>query len=170
MGTLIRILLCCLAALCFAGCASDGSLTNPFASAEPPSPTGYYFSEFADIPIPNDMSESRSDTFITFAPSGLKCGTQLFSGRVEAVSLMNTVRRNMAANGWTLRSLLRAKESTLVFEKADRIVTFQISDGAIFTGMRIFVSPRLDGDSSSVNIAPSSPRASASGSQQKLSK
>ena len=172
MGTAYRVLLCCLLVFFCAGCASDGTLTNPFSSSEPVSGTPYYFSEFPDIPIPNDMSEKRDDTFITFAPSGVKCGTQRFSGRLELVSLMNTMRRNMASNGWTLRSVLRAKESTLVFEKPDRIATFQISDGMVFTDMRLFVSSRLEGDSSSVNINAYSPPASSSGSgsQQSLAK
>ena len=118
------------------------------------------------------MSEKRDDTFVTFAPSGVKCGTQRFSGRLELVSLMNTIRRNMASNGWTLRSVLRAKESTLVFEKPDRIATFQLSDGLVFTDMRLFVSSRLEGDSSSVPLSASSPPASSSGSgsQQTLAK
>ena len=172
MGTPFRVLLCCLLVLFCAGCASDGTLTNPFSSSEPVSGTPYYFSEFPDIPIPNDMSEKRDDTFVTFAPSGVKCGTQRFSGRLELVSLMNTVRRNMASNGWTLRSVLRAKESTLVFEKPDRIATFQLSDGLIYTDMRLFVSSRLEGDSSSVNVNAYSPPASSSGagSQQSLAK
>lgn len=172
MGTHFRVLLCCLFVFFCAGCASDGTLTNPFSSSEPVSGTPYYFSEFPDIPIPNDMSEKRGDTFVTFAPSGVKCGTQRFSGRLELVSLMNTIRRNMASNGWTLRSVLRAKESTLVFEKPDRIATFQLSDGLIFTDMRLFVSSRLEGDSSSVNVNTYSPPANTagSGSQQTLAK
>ena len=78
----------------------------------------------------------------------------------------------MASNGWTLRSVLRAKESTLVFEKPDRIATFQLSDGLIFTDMRLFVSSRLEGDSSSVNVNTYSPPANTagSGSQQTLAK
>jgi hypothetical protein len=93
------------------------------------------------------MSEARGDTFITFTPSGLKCGVQRFSGRVEIVSLMNTMRRNMSSSGWSLRSLLRASESVLVFEKTDRLATIQISDGMISTDMRITVTSRLAGDS-----------------------
>ena len=164
MGTPLRILLLCLVVFLFAGCASDGSFSNPFSSSEPASGSPYFFSEFPDIPIPNEMSESRGDTFVTFATSGIKCGTQHFSGRLEIVSLMNTMRRNMGSNGWTLRSVLRAKESTLVFEKPDRVVTIQLSDGLIFTDMRLFVSSRLDGDSSSVNINAYSPPAKGASS------
>lgn len=150
-----------------AGCASDGSFTNPFASNEPAPTTSYFYSEFSDIPIPNEMSEQRSDTFITFAPSGIKCGVQRFTGRVEVVSLMNTMRRYMSTNGWTLRSLLRSKESVLIFEKPDRVASFQITDGLVNTEMRVFVSSRLEGDSSSVEINSYVP--STAGTEQRLS-
>lgn len=168
MRLTIRLLLFGALAALLAGCASDGSFSNPFASSssEPAPVNNYFYSEFSDIPIPNEMSESRSDTFITFAPTGIKCGVQRFTGRVEIVSLMNTMRTNMAANGWTLRSLLRAKDSTLVFEKPDRIASFQISDGLVSTEMRVFVSARLEGDSPAVDINPYSPPAQTVGSQQ----
>ncbi|MDR2487931.1 MAG: hypothetical protein LBD42_00230 [Desulfovibrio sp.] len=162
-----RLLLCCLAVSLFASCASDGNFKNPFVDLEPVSVAPYYFSEFSDIPIPNDMSEERNETFITFAPSGVKCGTQNFSGRLELVSLMNAVRRNMASNDWILRSVLRAREATLVFEKTDRIATFHFTDGAIFTGMRLAVSSRLDGDSGSISMN-AYPAARAATSQQTL--
>lgn len=171
MANFIRSFLLSLTILLLAGCASDSTIVNPFASSEPASGSNYFFSEFPDIPIPNDMSESRTDTFVTFAPSGIKCGTQCFSGRLESVSLMNAMRRNMASNGWTLRSVLRAKESSMVFEKPDRIATFQISDGLVFTDMRLFVSSRLEGDAGSVDINayPPAVRSSSSADQQKLS-
>ena len=73
----------------------------------------------------------------------------------------------MSNNGWTLRSLLRAKESTLVFEKPDRIASFQLSDGLIFTELRLFVSPRLEGDSGAgVPAAYAPPTVSTGGTQQ----
>lgn len=164
---LLRLACACALFVAVAGCASDGSFQNPFASNEPAPATSYFFSEFSDIPIPNEMSESRSDTFITFAPSGVKCGVQRFTGRVEIVSLMNTMRRYMATNGWTLRSLLRSKESVLIFEKPDRVASFQISDGLVNSEMRVFVSSRLEGDSPAVEINPYTP--AASGGEQKLS-
>lgn len=165
-----HLLSACLAGmLLLAGCASDGSIKNPFASSES-FPTGsYYFSEFPDIPIPNDMGESKNDTVITIASSGAKYGVQRFTGRVEPVSLMNAMRRNMADNGWTLRSLLRSKESVLIFEKPDRMAVLHINDGLVFTEMRIFVSSRLDGDSGSVDISAYSVGTTSSGGGQKLS-
>jgi hypothetical protein len=138
-----------LAAFILTGCAADGSFKNPFSS-EPDThsqASDFYFSEFPDIPIPSELSENSGDTFITFAPSGLKCGVQRFSGRVEVVSLMNTMRRNMAANGWKLRSLLRSVESVMVFEKTDRLAALQIKDGFFTTDLRIVMTSRLEGDS-----------------------
>ncbi len=173
MRNLARALVLCLA-VTLMGCASDGSFKNPFADDAGSAPTTpYFFSEFTDIPIPNGMSESTGDTFVAFAPNGLKCGTQKFSGRLELVSLMNSMRRNMAANGWTLRSLLRSKESVLIFEKPDRLVCLVFSDGMIFTDMRVFVSPRLQGDSTGLDMqAYTTPGATApagSSGSQKLS-
>lgn len=144
-----------------AGCA-DGGLSNPFSSSESTPPTtSYYYGEFADIPIPNELRESSGDTFITVTTSGVKCGVQRFTGRVDMVSLMNTMRRHMAANGWTLRSLLRAKESVLVFEKTDRMAALHFHDGMITTDMRIFVSSRLEGDAGSLEANPYIPPASS---------
>ena len=145
-----------------AGCAADGSLKNPFSSSDDESlDNPYYLSEFSDVPIPREMSEEKDETFISFAPSGLKCGVQHFSGRVELVSLMNAMRRNMAAHGWTLRALLRSHESVLVFEKAESVCTLHISDGRIYTSMILFMSPRLEGDAEPVSLLRKSPSAGA---------
>jgi len=150
----------------FAGCASDGSFKNPFASSDAAPVGGYFFSEFEDIPVPNEMKEVSSDTVITFAPSGIKCGMQRFKGRVEVVSLMNTMRRHMANNGWTLRSLLRAQRSILIFEKHDRMAFIEITDGLLETEMRIVVSPRLEGDSVSLDVRSYSASSVPAGEQR----
>ncbi len=146
MFILAAIVLC-------AGCASDGSFSNPFETAVPTPGGNYYFGEFSDVPIPNDMSESSGATFVSVHPSGIKSGVQKFSGLVDAVSLIKTMRRNMADQGWVLRSLLRSTESVLVFEKADKVCSIQISDGTFSTSMRVFVSPRLEGDSMDLDIS-----------------
>jgi hypothetical protein len=155
--TLPRLFVLCSALVLCAACASDGSFRNPFGSetaeeSVAPAPA-YFFSEFSDVPIPTQMEESKNDTFITFAASGVKCGVQRFTGRVDVVSLMNTMRQNLAANGWTLRSLLRAKESVLVFDKPDRVVAFHIRDGILSTEMWVFMTSRLDGDAVSAEPA-----------------
>lgn len=149
-----RLFLFVLLTAFLAGCASDGSLVNPFSDSEEAQPVSapFFFSEFPDVPIPKDMSEERGKTYISFSPSGMKGGVQHFSGRLEVVSLMNTMRRNMANHGWTLRALLRSKESVMVFEKSDQICTMHVSDGMIYTDMIIFMSPRLEGDSATADF------------------
>lgn len=167
MRFIFRLLPLC-AFLMAAGCAADGGFRNPFeneadqpaVSTAPVNP--YFFGEFPGIPIPNDMKESSGNTFAAES-QGMKTGTQRFSGRLEVVSLMNAMRRNMADQGWTLRSLLRsAKESVLVFEKKNRMATMVFSDGMVYTDMHIFVSSRMDGDTGQYD-APS-----ASGSKSVL--
>ncbi len=162
------------AVLAAAGCASDGGLENPFASeADQPAVSTatvtadpYYFDEFPDVPIPRDMTESSGDTFVTVS-QGTKTGTQTFSCRVEVATLMNTMRKDMAEQGWALRSLLRtSNDSVLVFEKSDRIATLVFSDGTIYTDMRIFVSSRMDGDPGQSAAPAAAPKP---GSVQKLS-
>lgn len=174
MSLFPRILVLGILGLFLAGCAADGTVANPFDSSDEQQPsTPYYFSEFPDVPIPHAMSEERGNTYVSFSPTGVKCGVQHFSGRLEVVSLMNTMRRNMANSGWTLRALLRSKESILVFEKSSQVCAMHITDGMIYTDMVVFVSPRLEGDTASLDISayskPSSGAASTSGGSQPLS-
>ena len=148
----LKLLLLGTLVVLFAGCASVGSFKNPFSDNTAAPAGGHFFSEFEDIPVPNEMREVSSDTIITFAPSGVKCGMQRFKGRVEVVSLMNTMRRYMASHGWTLRSLLRAQRSIMIFEKHDRMAFIEITEGLLDTEMRIVVSARLEGDSPTVDV------------------
>ena len=153
MSRSLKLLLLGALAVLLAGCASDGSFKNPFSSDTAAVPLGgHFYSEFEDIPVPNEMREVTSDTVITVAPTGVKCGMQRFKGRVEAVSLMNTMRRHMANNGWTLRSLLRAQRSVMIFEKQDRMAFIEITEALLDTEMRIVVSARLAGDSPAVDV------------------
>jgi hypothetical protein len=148
----LKLLLLCGLIVLLAGCASDGSLSNPFASNTAAPAGGHFFSEFEDIAVPNEMREVGSDTVIIIAPSGLKTGMQRFKGRVEVVSLMNTMRRHMANHGWTLRSLLRAQRSMMIFEKPDRMAFIEITEGLLDTEMRIVVFARLAGDSPTMDV------------------
>lgn len=146
------VLLLVAALALFSGCASDGILVNPFADNTPPPVNPYYYDEFPDLPIPNEMTEVASDTVITSTASGVRTGIQHFQGRVESVSLINAMRKNMANQGWTLRSLFRAQQTIMIYEKTDRVCSLYITDGMIYTDMRVFVSQRLEGDSSDLDV------------------
>ena len=142
------------------GCA----LLGDSASSTDTANTGlnYYYDEFPDVPIPVDMS-ANSDRFTILGKGGVKLGIEEFSGRVDHTSLVNAMQNYMLRDGWTMRSLFRAKRSVLVFEKPDRICSLYIVDGTFSTTMLVFVSPKLaDGD---VNYqAPLAPLAPATGS------
>lgn len=131
--------------LFLSACASDSSM-NPFAESAPAPTTPYYFDEFVDVPIPHDMREVNEETMVTYAPSGVKIGNQRFKGRVDANSLLTTMRKNMTGQGWNLHSLFRAQRSIIIYEKPDRVCTINIVDDTIYTNMYIFVTPKLSGD------------------------
>ena len=151
MRFLSTIFLCLLLAFA-AGCAADGSLVNPFGDDTPPPAMPYFFDEFPDVPIPNEMTKVAENSFLTYAGDNTKCGVVHYKARVEAGSLIASMRANMASQGWVLRSFLRGKQSVMTFEKDSRACTITISDDTIYTNMMIFIAPRLSGDTGDVGI------------------
>lgn len=127
--------------LCLGGCFSfgSGSGTDPVSSG-----VGYYYDEFVDVAIPKEMTAKRGDTFITYTTDGVKLGSQLVSGRVEMTSLVSAMYGHMLRDGWRALSVFRfSSRSLLIFEKAERICTFHISEGLIDTEMLFFISQKL---------------------------
>lgn len=177
-----RTVLCALllaTALVFTGCATTGS-SDSSSSSSTSADSGsapareYYHEEFSDVSIPIDMDVISGETFITYSPGGMKVGIQEFKGRVDMTSLVGTMQRYMQRDGWTLRSVFRAKRAILVFEKPEKICSLAITDGLIYTNMIVFISPKLaEGDarnSSPAYTPAATPRSSgASGGVQKLS-
>lgn len=103
----------------------------------------YYFDEFQDVPVPNEMKAQKKDTFITYSGDGIKLGTQSFSGRVEMASLVNAMHSHMQREGWVLRSVFRSSRSIMIFEKPEKMCSIYIGDGMMDTTMLMFVSPKL---------------------------
>jgi hypothetical protein len=103
----------------------------------------YYFDEFQDVPVPNEMKVQNKDTYITYSGEGIKLGTQCFSGRVEMASLVKAMYSHMQREGWTLRSVFRSSRSIMIFEKPEKMCSIYISDGMLETSMLMFISPKL---------------------------
>ncbi len=174
-----RTMLCALllaTALVFTGCATTGSSdSSGSASADAGSAPAreYYHEEFSDVSIPIDMDVISGETFITYSPGGMKVGIQEFKGRVDMTSLVSTMQRYMQRDGWTLRSVFRAKRAILVFEKPEKICSLAITDGLIYTNMIVFISPKLaEGDvrhASPVYTPAPGPGSGSAGGVQKLS-
>ncbi|MCL1916092.1 MAG: hypothetical protein FWG17_05240 [Desulfovibrionaceae bacterium] len=71
----------------------------------------------------------------------LKTGMQAFRGRVEADSLVRTLRNYLGQTGWIARGLAQGANSfLLLFQKANRYVALHITDAALTTELRIYVS------------------------------
>lgn len=133
--------------------------------ADNPGTEGYYYAEFNDVPIPNEMAENKSDTYITYVAGGLKCGQQIFEGRVEKNSLLSAMKHYMRKDGWSTRAAsYYGNKSVLTYEKNDKIATLLITDGPIFCTMQVNVSSRLSSSDVFHDPAPFSGAASSSSS------
>jgi len=119
--------------------------SNSDSDADPMSAgLNYYYAEFADVAIPNEMKPDSKDTFITYTGDGVKLGTQIFKGRVEVTSLVAALQGYMHRDGWTLRSVFRAnKGAILIFEQQHRMCSMYVFEDIFNTGLLVFVSPKL---------------------------
>lgn len=125
--------------------ALGGCLDSNSDSGSDPMSSGltYYYAEFSDVAIPNEMQPEKSDTFISYTGEGVKLGTQYFKGRVELASLVTAMQGHMRREGWNLRSVFRARGAIMIFEVANRMCSIYIHEDIINTGMLVFVSPKL---------------------------
>ena len=134
------IVLMLLLSLALGGCigSNSDSGSDPISSG-----LNYYYGEFPDVAIPNEMQPEKTDTFISYTGDGVKLGTQYFKGRVELASLVNAMQGHLQRDNWTLRSVFRARGAILIFEQPNRMCSIYIHEDLINTGMLVFVSPKL---------------------------
>lgn len=139
MNRLFLSLVLSLSIALLSGCGAMMGADNPGSE-------GYYYAEFSDVPIPNELAENKSDTYITYVTGGLKCGQQIFEGRVEKNSLLTALKYYMQKDGWSPRAAsYYGNKSVLTYEKSDKIATLLVTDGTLFCTLQVTVSPRLSG-------------------------
>ena len=129
-----RFLLCFGLALALGACS--GLNTKSSADSVPASggsqaetydnPNYYYL--FDDILIPNGMEHTADEDF-SFDTQQFKAGIQVFQGRVVFDDLINFFLNNMVKDGWRKVSAVRSKKSILIFEKANKAATVELTDG-----------------------------------------
>jgi len=120
----------------------------------------YYYAEFSDVAIPNEMKVESKDTFITYTADGVKLGTQLFKGRVEMSSLLSALQGYMHRDSWNLRSMIRGnKGAILIFEKQQRMCSMYVFEDLINTGLLVYVSPKLPDGALQNSVPASTPMA-----------
>ena len=152
MRSYITLLLLVLS-LALGGCLGLNSTSD-----EDPVSAGlsYYYAEFSDVAIPNEMKLEPKDTFITYTADGVKLGTQLFKGRVEMGSLLNALQGYMHRDSWNLRSMIRSnKGAILIFEKQQRMCSMYVFEDIVNTGLLVYVSPKLPDGALQYNVPAS---------------
>ena len=135
------------------GClgASSDSGSDPMSSG-----LSYYYAEFPDVAIPNEMQPDKSDTFITYSGDGVKLGTQVFKGRVELSSLVGAMQGHMQRDSWALRSVFRAtRGAIMIFEQQQKMCSLYFFEDTFNTGMLVFVSPKLADGALQYNVPAS---------------
>ena len=156
-----------LLSLALGGCigSNSDSGSDPMSAG-----LSYYYAEFADVAIPNEMSPDKNDTFITYTGDGIKLGTQVFKGRVEMSSLVSAMQGHMQRDGWTLCSVFRAtKGAIMILEQQQKMCSIYIFEDIINTGMLVFVSPRLQQGALQYNVPASTMSAPLSPSDPAMS-
>ena len=94
--------------------------------------------EFEDVLVPRDMLIDRDASFV-YSGAGQPMGLLRMSGRVDATSLMRFFKTNMPNDGWQMVSELRAPQSCLLYQKAQRLCVILIEDGTFQTFADIWV-------------------------------
>ena len=83
--------------------------------------------EFEDVMVPRDM-EIDKDASAVYRRDGMSLGILRMSGRVDGSSLLRYFQNNMSAEGWRQVSMLRAPQSLMVFQKANRMAVLAVDD------------------------------------------
>ena len=121
------------------GCSSLGEQRR--VSKETPTvgdQARYY--HFEDVLIPHELKLEMDKSFI-YETSSLKVGRLVFSGRVQAYSLLNFFTHNMEKDGWKLVNKFGFKDVVLNFSKSNRNCTVNIYDRPINTIVEVWVGP-----------------------------
>jgi hypothetical protein len=96
--------------------------------------------EFDDVMVPRDMDIDR-DASAIYRRDGASIGILRMSGRIELSSLMRYFQNNLGNEGWRQISVLRAPQSLMVFQKANRMAVIALSEDSLATYTDIWVVP-----------------------------
>lgn len=139
MRAITCLLLLC--ALMLPGCA-ELNIANPFEQSTT-SGNEVYFDQFADVPIPRDMSVDSKRSLISVAQDGTKTGLLTVEGRVDKPSLANAMLLNMNKQGWSLRGATIGDKTMHLYEKDNRYAVLYFYDQTTTAAMEIWVLTRL---------------------------
>jgi hypothetical protein len=96
--------------------------------------------EFDDVLVPRDMDIDREASAI-YRRDGASIGILRMSGRIDLSSLMRYFQNNLGNEGWRQVSVMRAPQSLMVFQKANRMAVIALSEDSLTTYADIWVVP-----------------------------
>jgi hypothetical protein len=96
--------------------------------------------EFDDVMVPRDMDIDREASAI-YRRDGASIGILRMSGRIDLSSLMRYFQNNLGNEGWRQVSVMRAPQSLMVFQKANRMAVIALSEDSLTTYADIWVVP-----------------------------
>ena len=117
-----------VAALCLAGCASaplEGASQTPAGDISPDQFGSMLFPTGAKINLPQSLMMGTGDNWV---------GRVVMDLGQNHATAYRFFQDQYPQQGWSLVSAVRGKASLLVFMKADRSATVEISDGSVFGG------------------------------------
>jgi len=125
------------------GCSSLGGKRKDSKEAPAVGDQARYY-HFEDILIPHGLKLEMDTSFIYETPS-VKVGKLVFSGRVEAQSLVNFFTNNMEKDGWKLVNKFGFKDMVLNFSKPNKNCMVKIYDRPINTIVEVWMGPIGEG-------------------------
>ena len=131
--TLLPLVLLILAS----GCSTFNSV-NPFSDQKPLDPKKF---RFADLPVPNGLSLSASDSFI-FETPGTRAGTLVYTGFKNYHDTVAFYRERMPEHGWKLINSIERGEASLTFEKPGWTATIFVRSVLLRTRAKINLGPK----------------------------
>jgi hypothetical protein len=96
--------------------------------------------EFDDVMVPRDM-EIDSEASAVYRREGASIGILRMSGRIDQSSLMRYFQNNLGNDGWRQISVMRAPQSLMVFQKANRMAVIALSEDYLTTYADLWVVP-----------------------------
>lgn len=96
--------------------------------------------EFDDVMVPRDMEIDREASAV-YRRDGASIGILRMSGRIDQSSLMRYFQNNLGNDGWRQISVMRAPQSLMVFQKANRMAVIALSEDYLTTYADLWVVP-----------------------------
>jgi hypothetical protein len=96
--------------------------------------------EFDDVMVPRDMDIDREASAV-YQRDGASIGILRMSGRIDQSSLMRYFQNNLGNDGWRQVSVMRAPQSIMIFQKANRMAVIALSEDYLTTYADLWVVP-----------------------------